>query len=128
MPLWKTDSGKDKQTIQPKRWTLVRFDGETVFPVPDKGRTTYSVILRVEYPISGCATTLRGRYVRWPNTNREDETGHNDVNPVPGLVRHHKWDHFLLNRPDMNIGFKVWHNGVRSIVLDGRQFKTADLR
>jgi len=88
----------------------------------------YSVILRVEYPSSGCPTTLRGRYVRWPNTDKEDETGHNDVNPIAGMVRHHKWDHFLLNQPGLTMGFKVWHNGSRPIVLDGRQFKTADLR
>lgn len=124
MPLWKTDSGTDFQTIPPQRWTFVRFDGNEVFDLPAEGWSIMEVILRVDYPRLGCPKTLRGRLVRWPGTDQEDETGHNDVNPIPGYNRHHHWEHFLINRPQLTIGFRVWHDGRRPIVLDGRQFKT----
>jgi hypothetical protein len=124
MPLWKTFSGKDKQTILPKRWTFIKFDNVTSMPLPEKGWSIMESIIRVEYPKTGCPTTLRMRMSRWPNTNREDETGHNDFNPIPGQTRHHHWQHFLLNRPELVVGLKVWHNGSQPIILDGRQFKT----
>jgi len=124
MPLWKTFSGKDKQTIRPKVWTLVKFDNDRIFPFPqNRGNSIVEVMLRVEYPRTGCPRTLRGRFVRWPNTPQADETGHDDKNPIAGMVRHHHWQHFLLNRPDMTVGFHVWHDGASPIVLDGRQFK-----
>ncbi len=93
-------------------------------PLPEKGWSIMESIIRVEYPKTGCPTTLRMRMSRWPNTNREDETGHNDFNPIPGQTRHHHWQHFLLNRPELVVGIKVWHNGSQPIILDGRQFKT----
>jgi len=123
MPLYKTFSGKDKQTIQPRAWTFVKFDNDRFLPFPAQGWSIMEVILRVEYPATGCPTTLRGRFVRWPGTPNADETGHDDKNPIPNLVRHHHWEHFLLNRPNLTMGFGVWHNGTRPIVLDGRQFK-----
>ena len=126
MPLWKTDSGTDKQTIQPRTWTYVKFENDRFFPLPAEGWSIMETILRVEYPSSGCPRTLRGRFVRYPGTKQEDETGHNDVNPIAGMTRHHHWEHFILNRPDLTIGFRVWHDGNRPIVLDGRQFKTTD--
>jgi hypothetical protein len=123
MPLYKTFSGKDKQIIQPRAWTFVKFDNDRFLPFPAQGWSIMEVILRVEYPATGCPTTLRGRFVRWPGTPNADETGHDDKNPIPNLVRHHHWEHFLLNRPNLTMGFRIWHNGTRPIVLDGRQFK-----
>ena len=125
MPLWKTDSGADKISIRPNTWTYVKFENERFFPLPPDQWSIMGVILRVEYPTSGCPKTLRGRFVRYPGTNQEDETGHNDVNPISGYTRHHHWEHFILNKPGMTIGFRVWHDGTRPIVIDGRQFKTS---
>lgn len=124
--LAKTESGIDKQTVQPNKWTLVRF-GErkkTSFTEIGSGKLFFNVILRVEYPELGCPSTLRGRFVRWPNTAKADETGHNDVNPIAGLTRHHHWDHFLENQPKMPVGFIVWHDGKKPVVIDGRQIKS----
>ncbi len=123
--LAKTESGKDKQTIEPNKWTLVRFGEEkqTSFMTAGAGKLIFNVILRVEYPKEGCPTTLRGRFVRWPETSKADETGHNDVNPVAGLTRHHHWDHFLDNQAKMPVGFIVWHDGTAPVVIDGRQIK-----
>jgi hypothetical protein len=123
VPLFKTNSGKDKQAIRPNTWTLVRFDGATTFRFPDRGWSIMGVLLRVEYPSRGCPSTLRGRFFRWPDTNREDATGFDDKDPIAGKTRHHYWQHFLLNRDGLMVGFKVWHDGRSPIVLDGRQFK-----
>jgi hypothetical protein len=124
MPLWKTPSGVDKQIIVPRRWVFVKFDKVQEMPLPELGWSIMEAILRVEYPRTGCPTTLRMRMSRWPNSSREDETGHDEKNPIPGMTRHHHWQHFILNRPDLTVGIKVWHNGTQPIVLDGRQFKT----
>jgi len=124
MPLWKTFSGADKMTIPPKVWTYVKFENDRFFPLPADAWSIMEVILRVEYPKLGCPKTLRGRFVRHPGTDREDETGHNDMNPIAGYTRHHHWEHFILNRPDLTVGFRIWHDGTRPIIVDGRQFKT----
>jgi hypothetical protein len=128
MPLFKTFSGADKQVIKPEEWTLVRFDGKTVVPFPATGWSAMEVMLRVEYPRLGCPRSLRGRFVRWPNTPQADETGHDDKATFPGLVRHHHWQHFILNQKDLVVGFILWHDGKKPIVLDGRQFKTVRLK
>jgi hypothetical protein len=124
--LAKTDSGSNKQVIQPKQWTLISFgkNKQTSFISHGAGKLLFNVILRVEYPEIGCPRTLRGRFVRWPNTTKSDETGHNDVNPIAGLTRHHHWSHFLENRSKMPVGFIVWHDGENPVVLDGRQIKS----
>lgn len=129
MPLWKTFSGVDKQVIKPRSWTFVSFGEtkQTEFIHRRSGTWLINIILRIQYPQTGCPNTLRGRLVRFPNTNQEDETGHNDVNPIPGLTRHHHWDHFLILNSSIPLGFRVWHNGTNDVVLDGRQFKTTIL-
>jgi hypothetical protein len=124
VPLWKTPSGVDKQIILPRRWVFVKFDKVQEMPLPELGWSIMEAMLRVEYPRTGCPTTLRIRMSRWPNSSREDETGHDEKNPIPGMTRHHHWQHFILNRPDLTVGIKVWHNGTQPITLDGRQFKT----
>lgn len=122
--LLKTPSGEDRQIIKPATWTLVRFAGEVLMPLQPDGWTLTEVTLRVEYPsYPACPRTLRGRFVRRPLTPRADETGHDDKNPVPGLTRHHHWQHFLKNSTGLTLGFKVWHDGSAPIVLDGRQLK-----
>jgi hypothetical protein len=124
--LAKTDSGAKKQTIPPKRWTFVEFgpQSRTKFVARKAGTIFFNVILRIEYPRLGCPKTLRGRFVRWPETDQADETGHNDVNPIPGYVRHHHWDHFMINQSNMPVGFMIWHDGSQPVVLDGRQIKS----
>lgn len=128
MPLFKTDSGKDKQIIQPRRWTFVKFADRTDIVLPNQGWSIMGVLLRVEYPSVGCPTTLRGRFSRWPNTPREDTTGFDDKDPIAASTRHHYWSHFILNRQDLVLGFKVFHDGRSPIVLDGRQFKWTRLK
>lgn len=127
MPLWKTPSGVDKMKVMPNTWTWVKFENDRFFPFPSDGWSIMEVILRVEYPSTGCPKTLRGRFVRFPGTPKEDETGHNDMNPIPGYTRHHHWEHFLMNQANLTMGFRVWHDGKNPIVLDGRQFKTNPL-
>jgi hypothetical protein len=128
MPLFKTNSGTDKQTIPPKQWTLVRFADRSVINLPNQGWSIMGVLLRVEYPRTGCPTTLRGRFMRWPDTPREDSTGFDDKNPIANSTRHHYWSHFILNQPDLTLGFKLWHDGSTPVVLDGRQFKWTRLK
>ncbi len=123
MPLYKTMSGRDKQIIVPRRWTLVRFRDETVIPLSPDGWNIYGAMIRIEYPAKGCPSVVRGRLARWPGTAREDLTGFDDKPAFPGAVRHSYWSHFLLGRPDLEIGFQLWHDGKNPIVLDGRQFK-----
>lgn len=129
MPLYKVSSGTEKQVVAPKVWTLVKFPHEGVFDFDADGWSLMGVLLRVEYPRGKfrCPKTLRGRFVRWPNTDHEDWTGFDDKDPQPGKKRHHYWSHFVLNKPDLSMGFKVWHNGRVPIVLDGRQFKWTTL-
>jgi len=123
MPLWKTPSGVDKIKIQPKVWTYVKFENDRYFPLSNGGWSLVEVMLRVEYPKTGCPKTLRGKFVRFPGTAFEDETGNNDVDPIIGATRHHHWQHFLINQGNMTLGFRVWHDGSSPIVIDGRQFK-----
>ena len=124
MPLWKTNSGQDKQTIRPKTWTIVTFDKTKEMPLPAEGWSIMESMIRVFYPKVGCPTTVKIRLARWPDTPQEDLTGHSDYDPLPGDERHIHWQHFILNRPNLTVAIKIWHNGSRPIVLDGRQFKT----
>jgi hypothetical protein len=123
--LWKVDSGKSKQTIPPNAWTYVAFPRETKFKVSSAGTWEWTVVLRVEYPKKGCPGVLRGRLARYPNTAKIDETGHDDKNTAgwAGKIYHSHWTHTITCGPTMPIGFWVWHDGKKPIVLDGRQIK-----
>lgn len=127
--LAKTESGTDKQTIKPKTWTYVRFDKKTSFKVSADGVYVWAVILRTEYPAAGNPTILRGRFVRYPGTSKADETGHDDkaVADFKGQSLHSHWMHYLTTTKTMPVGFWVWHNGIKPIVLDGRQIKAQSL-
>ena len=127
MPLYKTLSGKDKQTVQPRKWTYVTFEGVTDIPLSEEGWNIYGVMLRIEWPAVNGPTVLRGRLARWPETSREDTTGFDDKHPFPGQVRHAYWQHLLKGRDGLSAGFKVWHDGAVPIILDGRQFKWTQL-
>jgi len=48
--LFKDESGKAKQSIPPKTWTYVKFQGKDKFVVPETGVWEWTVVLRVEYP------------------------------------------------------------------------------
>lgn len=123
--LFKTDSGTDKQVIKPKEWTYVRFENKSIFKVPSDGVYHWAVILRVEYPATGAPNVVRGRFVRYPNTAKADETGHDDKNVYGfnGATLHSHWSHYLTVTKTMPMGFWIWHNGSSSITLDGRQIK-----
>lgn len=124
--LLKTPSGTDQQVVRPETWTLVTFGKQLFIPLHPSGWSLVEVTLRVQYPgYPSCPRTLRGRFVRRPLTPKADETGHDDKNPIPGLTRHHHWQHFLKNSSGLTLGFKVWHDGSAPIVLDGRQLKSA---
>jgi hypothetical protein len=127
MPLYKTLSGQDKQTVRPRKWTYVTFEGVTDIPLSEDGWNLYGVMLRIEWPAVNGPTVLRGRLARWPQTSREDTTGFDDKHPFPGQVRHAHWQHFLKGRDGLSAGFKVWHDGAVPIILDGRQFKWTQL-
>ena len=124
MPLWKTLSNTNKQVIKPKTWTTISFNDVTEFKLPRFGWSIMTSIIRVFYPSTGCPTTVKIRLVRYPNTNKEDLTGHSDYDPLPNNERHIHWQHFILNRKDLTVSLRIWHNGKNPIILDGRQFKT----
>jgi hypothetical protein len=123
--LHKTDSGTDKQIIEPKKWTYVRFDKKLAVRVPVTGVYHWAVILRTEYPTTGAPNVIRGRFVRYPNTPKADETGHDDKNVYSfnGETLHSHWSHYFQVGKTMPVGFWIWHNGTKSITLDGRQIK-----
>lgn len=125
--LYKVDSGTSKQKIAPRTWTYVKFPTKTSFTVPDKGNYNWEVVLRVEYPKAGTGDILRGRFARYPGTSKIDETGHDDKNTYhwDGGVYHSKWDHTFVSDSTMPVGFWVWHNGSKPIILDGRQIKAS---
>ena len=127
--LWKVNSGKSKQSIPPKAWTYVKFPTETAFKVSSAGQWEWTIVLRVEYPKSGCPGVLRGRLARYPGTDKLDETGHDDknTNGWGGKTYHSHWSHTIDCDPKMPIGFWVWHDGASPIVLDGRQIKAKKL-
>ena len=54
MPLFKTESGKDKMRITPKTWTWIKFADDRFFPFDNEAWSIMEVILRVEYPTTGC--------------------------------------------------------------------------
>lgn len=126
--LFKDESGKAKQVIKPKTWTYVKFQGKDTFRVPSAGEWDWTVILRVEFP-EGAGNVLRGRFVRFPKTKNIDETGHDDKNTSTwgGQTYHLHWNHAIDADPKMPIGFWVWHNGLKPIVLDGRQIKAKQI-
>jgi hypothetical protein len=123
--LAKVESGTDLQTIKPKTWTYVRFDRKTKFTPDAAGEWEWIVVLRVKYPSLGAPKVLRGRFVRYPGTSKADETGHDDKNTGGwgGRDLHSHWSHTFTGAPTMPVGFWVWHDGARSITLDGRQIK-----
>jgi hypothetical protein len=122
--LFKDESGKAKQTIKPKTWTYVKFQGKDTFKVSADGTWEWTVVLRVEYP-RRAGTVLRGRFCRFPNTPKLDETGHDDKNTSgwSGKTYHSHWTHTIKSNSRMPVGFWVWHDGKAPIVLDGRQIK-----
>lgn len=122
--LFKVDSGKSKQSIAPKTWTYVVFQNKKSFIVPRSGTWEWTVVLRVEYP-AAAGSVLRGRFCRYPDTSKLDETGHDDKNTYgwSGKTYHSHWSHTFDTDPKMPIGFWVWHDGKSPIVLDGRQIK-----
>ncbi len=125
--LEKTESGADKIIVLPKTWTFIYFGTakKSEFTLPVKGVYEWNVILRVEYPKGATGTVLRGRLERYPNKPKADETGHDDKNTSgwAGQTYHSHWSHFLTCDKTMPIGFKIWHNGTKPIVIDGRQIK-----
>lgn len=127
--LAKVDSGTSKQSIQPKTWTLVKFEGKTAFKIAADAVTIWAVILRTEYPDTGAPTILRGRFVRYPGTSKADETGHDDkaVTQFRGGSYHSHWMHYFTTTKTMPVGFMVWHDGQKPITLDGRQIKAQSL-
>ena len=125
-PLSKVESGKAKQKIAPRTWTWVKYDkGAWSFKVPTAGVWEWTTFLRVEYPKVGFPTILRGRFGRFPGTDKLDETGHDDktVRDFAGGSYHSHWTHTIDQDTKMPLGFWVWHNGKSPIVLDGRQIK-----
>lgn len=123
--LYKDESGKAKQAIKPKTWTYVKFQGRDKFLVPTKGEWEWTIVLRCEFPAGATGDVLRGRLVRFPGTSKADETGHDDKNISNwgGDTYHCHWTHTIDADPKMPIGFWVWHNCSKPIVLDGRQIK-----
>ena len=123
MALFKTMSGASPFSVPAQKWTLLPFDGVRVIPFDASGWSLLEVTLQVRYPVSGGPSTLRGRFVRRPGTKLEDETGHDDKDPLAGKTRHHHWQHFLKNSSGLTMGFHVWHDGRNPVIVDGRQFK-----
>ena len=76
--LWKVESGKSKQTIAPKTWTWVEYPKGIAYKVDKAGQWEWITILRVEFSKGG--SVLRGRFGRYPGTDKLDETGHDDKN------------------------------------------------
>lgn len=123
--LWKVESGKSKQSIAPKTWTYVAFPTAKSFKVSSAGQWEWTIVLRVEYPDGMAGRVLRGRLCRFPDTPKLDETGHDDKNikSWDGLTLHSHWSHTIDCDPSMPIGFWVWHDAAKPLVLDGRQIK-----
>lgn len=123
--LEKVESGVSKQTVKPKTWTYVKFNGKTKFTPDAAGEWEWTVVLRVQYPKLGGGSVLRGRFCRYPGTQSIDETGHDDKNigGWSGKDLHSHWMHTFTGAPDMPVGFWIWHDCKRAIVLDGRQIK-----
>ena len=127
--LHKTDSGIDKQSIKPKTWTYVRFAGATSFKVNQVASWHWMTILRIEFPGTGSPNVIRGRFARFPGTTKIDETGFDDKNVAgwSGKTYHSHWSHVFRCAPSMPIGFWIWHDGTKPIVLDGRQIKAVSI-
>lgn len=127
--LFKTDSGIDKQSIPPKTWTYVRFQGKTIFKVPVIAFWHWVTILRIEFPASGSPNVVRGRFARFPGTDKIDETGHDDKNVMgfSGKTYHSHWTHVFRTAASMPIGFWIWHDGTSPIILDGRHIKAVSM-
>jgi hypothetical protein len=121
--LWKVESGKSKQTIAPKTWTWVKYPKGIAYNVDKAGQWEWITILRVEFSKGG--SVLRGRFGRYPGTDKLDETGHDDKNigGWDGKVYHLHWSHTIDCDPTMPVGFWIWHDSAAPIVLDGRQIK-----
>lgn len=125
----KTDSGIDKQSIKPKTWTYVRFNGKTSFKVNQVASWHWITVLRIEFPATGSPNVVRGRFARFPETTKIDETGHDDKNVAgwSGKIYHSHWSHVFRCSPSIPIGFWIWHDGTIPIVLDGRQIKAVSM-
>ncbi len=127
--LHKTDSGIDKQSIKPKTWTYVRFAGATSFKVNQVASWHWITILRIEFPATGSPNVVRGRFARFPGTAKIDETGFDDKNVAGWASKtyHSHWSHVFRCAPSIPIGFWIWHDGTKPIVLDGRQIKAVSI-
>lgn len=122
-PIWKVDSGTNQQWVAPKVWTWVKFPTAIGYKVAAAGTWEWTSILRVEFSTGG--SVLRGRFVRYPGTPKQDETGHDDKN-IGGWdmkTLHCHWTHTIECGPTMAIGLYIWHDSSRAITLDGRQIK-----
>ena len=124
--LSKVSSGAGKQIIKPNTWTLVKYaGGKEKFNITDTGIIQWISFLRIDFPKDGTGNVFRGKFIRYPGTAKADETGHNNKNTYSwgGRTEHLHFDHTFVGNPKMPVGFAVWHNGTKDIVLDGRQIK-----
>jgi hypothetical protein len=101
----------------------VEYPKGIAYKVDKAGQWEWITILRVEFSTGG--SVLRGRFGRYPGTDKLDETGHDDKNigGWDGKVYHLHWAHTIDCDPTMPVGFWIWHDSAAAIVLDGRQIK-----
>lgn len=122
--LYKVESGKDKQTIKPNTWTFIRIEQRQRFRTSTSGSFNIWGIIRIEYPARWKGTRVRLRLVRDPD-GVPDQTGHTTLNATgfDGSAEHAHFCHELSMTANNPIGWLIWHDGKKPIVLDGRQLK-----
>lgn len=128
--LLKDESGTAKQIIKPSTWTWVSYEGKTKFAADKLGRNQWLSQIRIWFPKNNMPSTVRTRFVRFPDTAKADETGHVSHPVMPqwaGRAEHIHFSHDFESGPKMPVGVWIWHDGKSPIILDGRQVKANPL-
>jgi len=115
---WKDD--KTPQSIPPKEWTLLVFNGKSLISPTASALGHFAIYVNVKD--TGGSGRLKMRFSRDPlKTN--DFTGQHFMDLTVDRFESHTW--FFQARKGVPLGVMVYHDGPRPLILATREFKAA---
>jgi hypothetical protein len=115
---WKDD--KTQQAIPPKRWTLLKFNGQSLITPTIDGLGQFAVYVNVK--ATGGSKRLLMRFSRDP-LKLDDFTGQHVMDLTVDNIESHTW--FFLAKKGVPIGVMVYHDGSSALTLATREFKAS---
>jgi hypothetical protein len=115
---WKDD--KTPQVIPAKKWTLLKFDGQSLVNPDADGLGHFGVYINVKD--NGGSKRLLVRFSRNPLT-LNDFTGQHAMDLTVDNIDSHTW--FFQAKKGTPVGVMVYHDGSKSLTIGTREFKVS---